>query len=357
LKKSNRNKPLSRVKKRGNKKRWIKRVLLLTLFIGVLFVSFTGYASWKLNNVLNKASEKIEINQSANSEVKKKSTDKEEPVVEKKFEDEPFAMLLLGEDYRPETGSKNTDVIIVSVWNPDTKEINLLSIPRDTRVNIPDHGYAKINSAYVKGELDKKAQERNGKEPTTSGAHLVMETLSDYLDIPITRYMKVDFKGFEAVIDELGGIQIDVERNMYYQSSADNTYINLKKGLQELDGKQALGYARFRKSSNGNDSNDFERNARHQKIIRALTDKLKSFKGITNIIDILDVAGTHIKTNLSPDEMKGLLWNYKGINKETVHTIQLESYWKSPYVRVSAENLKKVQVQLKQVFFLTDSIQ
>ncbi|MFT9488256.1 LCP family protein [Tepidibacillus infernus] len=307
--------------------KWVKGLIIFVTIIGLGLGSIIGYASWKINQFFEKTSETAEkpnINNMKQDSEQDKRTEK------------PFAILLLGEDYRPETHSLNTDAIIVSVWNPVTKKVYLLSIPRDTKVKIPDYGYAKVNSTFAKG-----------------GPILAMETLSDLLDIPIQYYATVDFKGFEAVIDELGGIEIDVDRNMVYHSLADGTDINLKKGLQVLNGKQALDYARFRKSSVGKSSDDFERNQRHQKILKALADKMSSFKGITNVFDILDVAGDHIKTNLTPDEMKKLVWDFKGANKDSIQTIEMNSYWKTPYVYIDDQELAKVQEKLKNAYAIT----
>lgn len=127
--------------------------------------------------------------------------------------------------------------------------------------------------------------------------------------------------------------------------------------MQVLNGKQALDYARFRKSSVGKSSDDFERNQRHQKILKALADKMSSFKGITNVFDILDVAGDHIKTNLTPDEMKKLVWDFKGANKDSIQTIEMNSYWKTPYVYIDDQELAKVQKKLKNAYTITKTVE
>lgn len=323
------------------KKRILKLVLFAFILLGLGAATVSGYFYWKVNELMHKTSDPPVNNLPSNSEAKDPLEEKNQIVTK------PFGMVLLGEDYRPETGSRNTDAIIVTIWNPESNEVNLLSIPRDTRVNIPGYGYGKINSVYVIGEAEKRKQERQGQQPTTNGAKMVMETISDFLDIPVKYYVKVDFNGFEQVIDELGGLMIEVERDMNYHSVADHTNIELKKGLQLLDGKQVLDYARFRKSSDGKDSSDFERNERHQKIIRTFVGKLGSFKGVSNIVDIMEIAGDHIKTNLTPDEMKDLLWKYKGINKSDIYSIQMTSFWENPYVYIDKNELLRVQNELK----------
>lgn len=313
------------------------------VFVGMSVLGVTGYAYWKVNNVIENTTESLIEDLPGNAEGQTKDNGEKEL----KLEDQSFAILLLGEDYRKETGSRNTDAIIVGIVNPVTKDIKMLSIPRDTKVNIPDHGYGKVNGVFSLGEKERREQEKMGETPTTSGPHMLMKILSDFLDLPIKYYAKVDFSGFELVVNELDGIEIDVERNMYYISEADGTNINLKKGLQILNGKQALDYARFRRSSYGNDSSDFERNIRHQKIIKALVDELSSFTGVINVFDILEIAGDHIKTNLTSDEIKALLWEYKSIRTGNIQTIEMKSYWENPYVHVDQEELLRVQNELK----------
>ncbi len=330
---------LNRSKKGKSKKRILKWLFIALAIIIVGVTAFTGYASWKLNNAMNKASDSDN-----------KDTNQNQTVIP--IEDQTFAMVLLGEDYRPETRSKNTDAIIVAIWNPETKDITLLSVPRDTKVNIPGYGEGKINSAYVKGEIERKHLEGKGEtSPSISGPHMVMNVLSDLLKIPVKYYAIVDFQGFEMMIDQLDGININVDRDMYYVSPSDGTDINLKKGIQHLTGKEALDYARFRRSSDGHDSSDFQRNDRHQQILKAIADKLMTFKGVTNIFNILDIASDHVTTNLTPDDMKGLFWKYKGVSDSNFKSIKMESNWQSPYVLIDDDELIRVQNELHATYY------
>lgn len=306
--------------RKKRKRRWL---VSLAVLIILTLVAVTGYGSFKIQNFFDKISNSSQSNNGGN-------TDEDSEAVKLKSS---FAILLLGEDYREETGSKNTDAIILSIWNPEVKEVTLLSIPRDTKMKIPDHGNGKINSLFSKA----------GPEGT-------LETLSEYFNIPVEYYAKIDFRAFEEIIDELGGVQIDVERDMNYHSDADGTDIHLTKGLQVLNGKQALDYARFRKSSDGNDSNDFERNQRHQKIIEAFSHEVTSIKGIMNIFDLLEVSGEHISTNLSPNQMKSIFFTFNGLRSDDIHSLEMDSYWKSPYVYVEEEEQIRVQNELSREF-------
>ena len=332
---------LSRVKRRKSKNNIFKWILLSVLFILLGVSVFAGYTTWKINKFIEKTTE---------PPIDKPINDNPSAEETKPMEELPFGMLLIGLDYRPETGSMNTDALIISIWNPETKEVNLLSIPRDTRVVVPDYGEMKVNAVYSIGEKEKRKQEEQGLTPTINGPYLLMEVLSDYFDIPVKYYARVDFKGFELIIDELGGVEVYVDRDMLYYSAKDGTNINLHKGLQVLDGKNALDFARFRRSADGNDSSDFERNERQQKILKSLSDKISSIKGFSNIFDILDIAGDHLRTNFSPDEMKAVFWKYKSLRPDNIQTIKMESYWKNPFVYVDDNEVQRVKDELNKAF-------
>lgn len=112
----------------------------------------------------------------------------------------------------------NTDVMIVAVANPTTKKVTMVSIPRDTRVKIQGYrGYHKINAVYAKGEVERRQAERNGQVPTETGETLVKKTLSGVLGIPIEHYISIDFEGFRSVIDELGGVEVNVRPQVVLQ--------------------------------------------------------------------------------------------------------------------------------------------
>ena len=108
-----------------------------------------------------------------------------------------------------------------------------------------------------------------------------MSAHSEFFDVPIDYVVEIDFKAFEDIIDAFGGITVDVDMDMRYVDPTDGTNINLKKGRQLLDGKQALDFVRYRKSNDGTaESSDFERNMRQQQVISALVAKIKSIDGL-----------------------------------------------------------------------------
>ena len=140
-------------------------------------------------------------------------------------------VLFIGIDQKSVSGSRADTIMLVSL-NLKTGEAGVLAIPRDTRVYIPERNrWDRINAAHVYG-----------------GTQLVAKTVSEFLGVPINYYIQTDFEGFSKIVDTLGGIEIDVERDMQYDDYAQGLHINLTKGLQGLDGDKALQYVRFRDS-------------------------------------------------------------------------------------------------------------
>ncbi len=351
---------LSRVKRKKEYRKKILKWSVLFIALTVISVSaFTGYAYWKFTKNISEPNVNDLENNLNNTEngTTNNTNQQQEPIIidDPKLEDQSFAVLLIGLDQRPGAISNNTDAIIVSIVNPSTEKVSLLSIPRDTKVYIPNYGYDKINGVYAKGEHERILQEQNGQISTVSGATLLMDILSDLLDIPIEYYVKVDFQGFKTIIDQLGGLEVYVDRDMYYYSAADGTYINLNKGLQNLNGENALDFARFRKSLDGNDSNDFERNQRQQELIKVFVDELVSINGISKIFGILDIAGEHIKINIDSDEINALFWKYKGIKSSDIQTIKMESYWENPYVMIEQNELERIQLEVKKALEIVET--
>ncbi len=138
-------------------------------------------------------------------------------------------ILFLGIDDKGDTTSR-TDTIILAALDPNTGGAGLISIPRDTRVYIQEKDrWDRINAVHAYG-----------------GPALTMKTVAEFLDIDIDYYIETDFVGFSKIIDTLGGIEIDVEKDMNYTDTAQNLFIDIKAGTRVLDGKNALDYVRYR---------------------------------------------------------------------------------------------------------------
>jgi LCP family protein required for cell wall assembly len=192
-----------------------------------------------------------------------------------------------------------SDTMIVASYNKVNQKITLLSIPRDTRVEIPGYGFDKINSAAARKE----------------GTALAMETVGNMLGIPIHHYVKVTFKGAEKIIDILGGVEVNVPPGMDYEDPVQNLYIHLKPGLQVLNGKDAVKFARFRK---GYADQDLGRIKAQQELIKAFIDKLTSPKVIPKALSIVDAMSKCVKTNMDNATIAGYAMNIKDIKMENI---------------------------------------
>lgn len=192
-------------------------------------------------------------------------------------------ILVLGADARGlEKNGKEvprSDSMMVVSIEPNTKKALLISILRDTYVKIPGHGSDRINAAMALG-----------------GPTLAMKTVSNLLDIPIQYYVYMDFKGFIGVVDALGGVQIDVDKDMdWVDAEDDHVYdIHLKKGLQEMDGKTALQFVRFRHDA----MSDFTRSERQRNFLKAISEKMQTTNGILRLPKILAAVDPYIDTNI-----------------------------------------------------------
>jgi len=337
-------------KQRPVKRRKVRRMVVLFLFAMLLLVGGTaGAFLWKVNKTLGTVS----------SDTRDGVNTLTEQVDAAYHSDKPISFVVLGRDTRPETGSMNTDVMIVAVANPQTKKVTMVSLPRDTRIKIPGYsGYRKINEVYADGEAERRQAERNGQVPTENGVTLTKKTLKELLGIPIEHYVEVDFEGFKAVIDELGGVEVNVDRKLVYDDPTDDTHINLEPGLQVLNGEQALGYVRHRHDNRGLKyySSDFDRSRRQQEVIKAIIDKTTSFDGLKKLFAIMDVASEHIHTDMPEEKIRGLALDFKGISSASIVTLENGAYWKSPFTYIPREKMDAIRTTLQMEMGMSGSV-
>ena len=137
-------------------------------------------------------------------------------------------IVVMGCDIRKDDAGRS-DTLFVVMMDKSDKKAALLSVPRDTRVKIKGHGWDKINSAFAYG-----------------GHKLTQETVQNFLGIKLHNYVVVDFQGFKGLVDAVGGVDINVEKRMYYYDPYANFEIDLRPGNQHMDGKTAMQYVRYR---------------------------------------------------------------------------------------------------------------
>lgn len=188
-----------------------------------------------------------------------------------------FNILIMGED--DVEGSRRSDTVLFATIDIDDKNIRVLSLPRDTRVQIPGHGVQKLNHAFAYG-----------------GPDLLKATVEKYLGQPILYYVIIDYVSFPAVVDILGGVEIDVEKKMRYVDRAGKLDINIKPGLQTMDGKTALHYVRFRMDALG----DIGRVHRQQQFIKAVLKKAYDPRILVKIPELTAQMMKLFKTDMSP---------------------------------------------------------
>ena len=191
--------------------------------------------------------------------------------------------------YLPQVNSFDglADVMLFVKFDPDTKKVVMLSIPRDTRTEIEGYGVKKINAANVDG-----------------GPALTAKTISNLLGgVGIDRYVRINVLGVGKLIDALGGVTVYVPKDMKYQDDSQHLYINLKAGKQHLNGDQVLQLLRFRHDELG----DIGRIQRQQMVMRALMDQTLNPATVAQLPKVLDVVKEHIDTNLTVEELVALV--------------------------------------------------
>ncbi len=282
---NNENEPRSRksspshVKKRDPK---LRKRICWTLLVLTLIV-FWGVGTY-IHHILNSAKDTLDKTYNGSNITKSRNVSS---VLKDK---RPISILLLGTDTgdlgRDDTG--RTDTIIVATLNPETKTTTLTSIPRDTKVKVPDsvNSYDKVNSAY-----------------TIGGVSTAIETIQDTLDIPIDYYVLVNMRGLTQIVDAVGGITIKPLLTFKYED-ADVT----KDKTVTMNGKQALSYSRMRYDD---PEGDYGRQKRQKQVIEAIVNKSLSVSAVSNYQKLLKSIGNNMQTDLTYGDMITIATSYK----------------------------------------------
>ncbi|NTW05056.1 MAG: LCP family protein [Peptococcaceae bacterium] len=228
-------------------------------------------------------------------------------------------VLVIGTDTRQGEDTARADTLMMCSVDTEKNLISILSIPRDTRVDIPGHGYDKINSSTIYG-----------------GPAMAMRTVSGLLGVRISKYAMIDYEGFKNLVDALGGVTMDVQHRMYHYDPQDRgAYtIDIRPGLQELDGDKALQFVRYRSYPLG----DIQRTEQQQKFLTALIKEVLQPTTVVKLPKIIIKTYGDVDTNLSLMEMKELAEAAGKMNASTVVTQTLPgkflnydgiSYWEA----------------------------
>jgi LCP family protein required for cell wall assembly len=285
-----------------------KALFYLIGFMIVLMVFFTSSAIFSDESVFSNISTNIK-KLNIFSQLPKLLTGDEEKL--KGYSEDRINFILLGMGGFGHDGPLLTDTMILASYQPSTNKVAMLSIPRDLLVKVPNYGWGKINNVNAYAEVAQAG----------SGSQVTANVVSEIFNIPIHYYARIDFAGFEKLVDDMGGLDIYVERSFIdYQYPAKNygyQTVSFKNGWQHMNGDQALKYARSRHGNNGEGS-DFARSLRQQKILLALKEKILSFNTIFNakkLNSLLSAYNDNVQTNIEIWEalaLKKLAENFEG---------------------------------------------
>ncbi|SFE50480.1 transcriptional attenuator, LytR family [Thermoanaerobacter thermohydrosulfuricus] len=189
----------------------------------------------------------------------------------------------MGVDETSPTDPRRSDTMILLSYNPKTNKAYILSIPRDTMIKLDKYGTQKINAAYPIG-----------------GPQLAMDMVSQLIGEPVDYYVKIGYEGFKQLVDDLGGVEMNVPMDMNYDDNAGNLHIHLKKGVQLLDGEKALQLVRFR---HGYAEQDLERVKVQREFLLAMFQKAKDPSTLLKIHRILKTINQYVETNIPPTTM------------------------------------------------------
>ena len=274
------NKATKKYKKRSSKASLIIKVsLLLVASLAICVTAYGVYLTKQVEHAADSAHEKLD-----GREVSALRESKVEPIHDN------VSILFVGVDDSDNRGQgsdhSRSDALVLATLNNKTHTIKMLSIPRDSYVYIPKVGYKdKITHAHAMG-----------------GTLTTIETVEELFDIPINYYVRMNFNAFIDVVDALGGIEAEVPYALHELDEFDKFTINLKPGLQHLNGSEALALARTRKQDS-----DIERGKRQQEILSAIIKKVASVDSITKYDNVIKALGDNMKTDMTFTEMKSFL--------------------------------------------------
>lgn len=243
---------------------------------------------------------------------------------------EPFNILILGADFRPGDTAFRTDSMMVAHVDPKNQKVWILSIPRDTRVEIPGHGARKITEAHVYG-----------------GAEAAIAAAEKLTDLKINHYLEANFQGFVKAVDALGGVWLNVPVTID-DTEADNTKGNVAShvdaGYQLLDGNHALTFVRARHQFA---DQDFSRMKNQQTFFKALADQVSKIDNIAKLPGVVSAVAPYITTDMSLVDMIKLAQSLKSAGSKNLYTATIQGDWRSPFIYPDEDNLETLIDDIK----------
>lgn len=265
-----------------------KLIFLIALIVGICLG--TGI---KLTEVYSADHKKAVAQETNNTKEQSEFTDKL---------DKRVNLLLLGVDARPGWETSRSDTMILASIDPDFKKVALISIPRDTRVEVPGRGLDKICTANFVG-----------------GPELALTTVEKLTSLEIDYYIEADFNGFAEVVDTLGGVEVDVPQRMYKPKAL----IDLQPGLQRLNGKDALAFVRYRDYAKG----DIDRTSKQQEFLKAFANEILQRDTVLKLPKLLKQFKQYVNTDMGLRDMFKIASLARDLTAESINTQTLPGYF------------------------------
>lgn len=330
--------------------RQTKLKLLSTFLLAiVILASYVGIRVYRLSKIF------VPSTNVALAQLSKKAS----PIAVTSEGDGRVNILMLGIGDPSHAGADLSDTMMVLSVDTRTHDVAMLGVPRDLWVNIPGHGYNKINAANALGDMGNSA----------GGPTLAKQTLSAVLGIPIQYYVRTNFSGLKQAVDTLGGVTVTVPQTLYdpeypcVKNEKNSCGVTIKSGTYVMNGDVALEYARCRK---GNCGNDFGRARRQQDIILAMKTKALTVPTLINpakINSLVSILGDNVRTDLSLTELKSFYGLLNGVNATTISQNVLDNDHNHLVVTaniggastvvpvVGVGNYTAIQAFVRQIFF------
>lgn len=311
----------------------IKKIflLILSLLISIAIIA-GGFLVYKINNFSQKISSTETVQNKTPiletiSDISKIAREERLPL-KGENEEKRINILLLGMAGKGKPGGELTDTIMIASIDTQNNKVALLSLPRDLYASVSDSKYsAKINSLYKFG-LSNQA----GIEP-------LKKTIEEITSLSINYYLIVNFSGFEKFIDDIGGINVNVERDIYDAAYPGPNYsyeiFELKKGFHTLDGATALKYARER---HDDPEGDFGRAKRQQQVIQSAKNKIFSTQTLLNpfaVSKMIDTLGENIKTDITLEEIDSFIKLTKNLDTQNINNAVVDAWKEDSLLKVS----------------------
>lgn len=231
----------------------------------------------------------------------------------------------IGGDAHVGGGKDLADTIILASFKPSTRQVALISVPRDLYVKMGRYGKHRLNMAHAIG---------NQSGYPGGGPALTIDTVEDVFSQPVHGFVRVDFAAFEKIIDDLGGVDIEVQRGFYDYLFKDG----FQAGRQHMNGERALRYARYR-YVNGPEGDNYARELRQQQVIAAVQEKLRgrSPNDVLPLMRALKTLSAHTDTNLTTAQMAWFYQKFHTIDQSQVRSVSLKPFMEEFELRTIAE--------------------